>query len=99
MNRLSYEKLLNKITTYKNCGALYQWETDRRELTEIPNSGSKWSFQMNLLGFELGTQCDIRVSKLPRKKKKKLRALLKRRVRNCRKEINKMEFENFTTLS
>ena len=91
--KLTYEKLLNEITTYKNCGTLYQWETDSRELTESPNSGSKWSFQMNLLGFELGTRYDIRCSKLPRKKKKKLLALLKRRVRNCTKEINRMEFK------
>ena len=89
----SYSELLNYITAMQNCGTLNRWETENMELKESPRSGSKFSFEINRLGFEIGTRHDIYQLNLPRKKKKKLLALLKRRVRNLNKELYKREFK------
>jgi hypothetical protein len=90
---LTYSSILKSIATLKNSGTLYEFKKgSTREFVESSSSRSKFSFEMNLLGYEIGTHHDIRSIKLPRKKRKKLLAMLKRRVRNLKKEIASMEF-------
>jgi hypothetical protein len=90
---LTYSSILKSIATLKNSGTLYEFKKgSTREFVESSSSGSKFSFEMNLLGYEIGTYHDICNIKLPRKKRKKLLAMLKRRVRNLKKEIARMEF-------
>ena len=95
-NRLSYSKLLQEISKFKNCGKVYSWVSGRSELVESPSSGKEFHFRGNIMGFEIGTRHDIKNTKMPRKKKKKLLAMLKRRVRNCSKEIERMDFTDET---
>jgi hypothetical protein len=90
---LTYSSILKSIATLKNSGTLYEFKKGSTiEFVESSRSGSKLSFEMNLLGYEIGTYHDIRSIKLPRKKRKKLLAMLKRRVKNLKKEIARMEF-------
>lgn len=95
--KLTYSSILKSIATLKNTGTLYEFKKgSTREFVESSSSGSKFSFEMNLLGYEIGTYHDISSIKLPRKKRKKLLVMLKRRVRNLEKEIARMEFANET---
>jgi hypothetical protein len=90
---ITYSSILKSIATLKNCGTLYEFKKGSTgELVESSSSGSKYSFEMNLLGYKIGIYHDIRSIKLPRKKRKKLLVMLKRRVRNLKKEIARMEF-------
>lgn len=92
---LTYSSILKSIATLKNSGTLYEFKKGSTgELVESSRSGSKYSFEMNLLGYEIGTYYDIRSIKLPRKKRKKLLVMLKHRVRNLKKEIARMEFKD-----
>ena len=91
--KLTYSSILKSIATLKNSGTLYKFKkSSTRELVESSSSGSKIGFEMNLIAYEMGIYHDIRSIKLPRKKRKKLLVMLKRRVRNLKKEIARMEF-------
>jgi hypothetical protein len=90
---LTYSSILKSIATLKNSGTLYEFKKgSTREFVESSSSGNKFSFEMNLLGYERGIYHDIHSIKLPRKKRKKLLVMLKRRVKNLKKEIARMEF-------
>jgi len=90
---LTYSSILKSIATLKNSGTLYEFKKgSTRECVESSSSGNKCSIEMNLLGYERGIYHDIHSIKLPRKKRKKLLAMLKRRVKNLKKEIARMEF-------
>lgn len=90
---LTYSSILKSIAILKNCGTLYEFKKGSTgKFVESSSSGNKFSFEMNLLGYEIGTYHDIYSIKLPRKKRKKLLVMLKRRVRNLKKEIARMEF-------
>lgn len=91
--RYTYGGMLDYIANMKNCGTLYRMG-ENGEFIESPLSGRLHSFQMNLFSYDIGTRYDIRGMRLPRRKKKRLFAMLKRRVRNLRKELKRMEFSN-----
>lgn len=91
--KLTYSSILKSIATLKNSGTLYEFKkSSTGEFVESSSSGSKISFEMNLIAYDMGIYHDIRSIKLPRKKRKKLLVMLKRRVRNLKKEIARMEF-------
>lgn len=59
--KLTYSSILKSIATLKNSGTLYEWKKGSTgEFVESSSSGNKFSFEMNLLGYEIGIYHDIR---------------------------------------